>query len=179
MSAGLVSVADRRRSNRSWDVEDAYSIHFRTDSGVDGILQSSSASWGPMLIHTRIAGTGGTRRWWRHRPGGRLVGRADRGRPGDMMVEDPVPPPADLLVTAYDLLHATGIDRGPYRGPGPGLPVPDPRLPLAEEPPLPTFADGVAAMAVLDAARRSAAGWAGSRWSFPKWSVPAASAPGA
>ena len=60
VSAGLVSVADHGGSGRSWDVEDAYTVHFRTRAGVDGILQSSSASWGPMLIHTRIAGSAGT-----------------------------------------------------------------------------------------------------------------------
>jgi len=154
VSAGLVSV-----SERSWSVEDAYTVHFRTRSGVDGILQSSSASWGPMLIHTRIAGTGGTLSI-----AGDTVRIADRhgertvAVPDDMVGMAPVAPPADLLVTAYDLLHATGIDRGPYIGLTTafrrrilGLEVPD-------EPALPTFADGVAAMAVLDAARRSAAG---------------------
>ena len=107
VSAGLVSV-----SERSWSVEDAYTVHFRTRSGVDGVMQSSSASWGPMLIHTRIAGTGGTLSI-----AGDTVSVADsKGQrtlevPPDMVAAAAVPPPADLLVTEYDLLHATGIDR--------------------------------------------------------------------
>jgi predicted dehydrogenase len=122
-------------------------------------MQSSAASWGSMLIHTRIAGTGGTLSI-----AGDTVRVADaRGDrtvdvPADIVGDAPVPPPSDVLVTAYDLLHATGIDRGPYTALATafrrrilGLEVPD-------DPPLPTFADGVAAMAVLDAARRSAAG---------------------
>ncbi len=159
VSAGLVSVSDHSGSGSAWSVEDAYTVHFRTRSGVDGVLQSSSASWGPLLIQTRIAGTGGTLSI-----AGDTVRVADRHGertvdvPADMVAEAPVAPPADLLVTAYDLLHATGIDRGPYTALARafrrrilGLEVPD-------EPALPTFADGVAAMAVLDAARRSAAG---------------------
>ncbi|HEY7946694.1 MAG TPA: Gfo/Idh/MocA family oxidoreductase [Acidimicrobiales bacterium] len=154
VSAGLVQV-----SERGWSAEDAYTLHFRLRTGVDGVLQSSAASWGPMLIHTRIAGTEGTLSI-----AGDSVRVADAhgdnalAVPPDMVTDAPVAPPADLLVTAYDLLHSTGIDLAPYtalarafRGRILGLEV-------AAEPALPTFADGVAAMAVLDAARRSAAG---------------------
>ena len=121
--------------------------------------QSSSASWGPLLIHTRIAGTDGTLSIV-----GDTVRLADRDGertvevPGNMVGEAPVPPPSDLLVTAYDLLHATGIDRGPYTELARAFRRRILGLEVADEPPLPTFADGVAAMAVLDAARRSAAG---------------------
>jgi predicted dehydrogenase len=112
-----------------------------------------------MLIHTRIAGTGGTLII-----AGDTVRVADRHGeraievPGDMMSEAPVPPDADLLVTAYDLLHATGIDRGPYTALARAFRQRILGLAVADEPRLPTFADGMAAMAVLDAARRSAAG---------------------
>ena len=159
VSAGLVTVSDHAGEGRSWDVEDAYTLHFRTRSGVDGILQSSSASWGPMLIHTRIAGTGGTLII-----AGETVRVADRhgertvDPPQDMVGQAPVPPEADLLVTAYDLLHATGIDRGPYTALARAFRRRILGLAVEEEPSLPTFADGMAAMAVLDAARRSAAG---------------------
>jgi len=164
LSAGLVSVADHSppdgpARDHAWNVEDAYTVHFRTRSGVDGVLQSSSASWGPMLIHTRIAGSAGTLTI-----AGDTVRIADRHGertvdvPDDMVGEAAVPPPADLLVTAYDLLHATGIDRGPYTALARAFRRRILGLEVADEPPLPTFADGVAAMAVLDAARRSAAG---------------------
>ncbi|MGH9016832.1 MAG: Gfo/Idh/MocA family protein, partial [Acidimicrobiales bacterium] len=159
VSAGLVSVADRSEAATAWSAEDAYTVHFRTTTGVDGVLQSSSSSWGPMLIHSRIAGTRGTL-WINGDTVHVADGEGERtlGIPDTMARGPAVPPPADLMVTAYDLLHATGIDRGPYTALADafrrrilGLEVPD-------DPPLPTFADGTAAMAVLDAARRSAAG---------------------
>jgi predicted dehydrogenase len=78
--------------------------------------------------------------------------------PPDMVTDAPVPPPSDLLVTAYDLLHSTGIDLAPYTGLARAFRRRILGLELPAEPALPTFADGMAAMAVLDAARRSAAG---------------------
>jgi predicted dehydrogenase len=76
--------------------------------------------------------------------------------PDDLTVAPPDPPPADLLETAYDLLHSTGIDVGPYirlmgifRHVILGRQVPDDPRPA-------TFADGVTTMAVLDAIRKSA-----------------------
>ncbi|HVC70876.1 MAG TPA: Gfo/Idh/MocA family oxidoreductase [Acidimicrobiales bacterium] len=154
VSAGLVHVSDR-----DWSGEDAYTLHFRLRSGVDGVLQSSAASWGPMLIHTRIAGTGGTLSI-----AGDTVRLADRHGdnalevPADMDSDPPVAPPSDLLVTAYDLLHSTGIDLAPYTALATAFRLRILGLDVADEPALPTFADGMAAMAVLDAARRSAAG---------------------
>ena len=166
VSAGLVRVSDRNTvsdrttvSEPTWTVEDAYTLHFRLRSGVDGIMQSSAASWGPMLIHTRIAGTGGTLSI-----AGDTVRVADRHGdrelevPPDLATVAPVGPPSDLLVTAYDLLHSTGIDLAPYTALAGAFRRRILGLPVDDEPPLPTFADGMAAMAVLDAARRSAAG---------------------
>jgi predicted dehydrogenase len=121
-------------------------------------MQSSAASWGPMLIHTRIAGTGGTLSI-----AGDTVRVADRHGdrelevPPDLATVAPVGPPSDLLVTAYDLLHSTGIDLAPYTALAGAFRRRILGLPVDDEPPLPTFADGMAAMAVLDAARRSAA----------------------
>jgi predicted dehydrogenase len=85
------------------------------------------------------------------------AGTRDIPCPPELAVPAPDPPPADLMVTAYDLLHSMGIDFGPYTR-------------LAEtfrdlirgdvvpaDPAPPTFADGVATMEVLDAIRKSAA----------------------
>jgi predicted dehydrogenase len=76
--------------------------------------------------------------------------------PPDVPVTPPDPPPADLMSTAYDLMHSTGIDLAPYtrlagvfRDLILGRPVP-------ADPPPATFADGVASMVVLDAIRESA-----------------------
>jgi predicted dehydrogenase len=76
--------------------------------------------------------------------------------PEDLKNPPPDPPPADLMVTAYDHLHAGGFDLGPYTKllslmrnqilgmTGPADPAPA------------TFIDGVAGQEVLDAVRQSA-----------------------
>lgn len=155
VSAALNGVAAR---HATWTAEDSYTVHFRTDGDVEGVMQSTAAAWGPPVFMTRVAGTGGTA--WDEfgtvsvaDPSGQRVVDV----PEDLQHPPPDPPPADMLVTAYDQMHAFGIDLAPYtrlcevfrdlvRG-----------RPVADDPPPPTFADGVAAMRVLDAIRRSAA----------------------
>jgi predicted dehydrogenase len=144
--------------DRHWTAEDGYVVHFRLASGAAGVLQGAAGDWGPILMVARVAGTSGT--LWQE---GDTVHLADRSGtrtipiPDDLQIGRAEPPASDLLTTAYDLLHATGMDVGPYT-----------RLyevfrdrilgrPVAADPPPPTFADGVAAMEVVDAIRRSAA----------------------
>ena len=151
LSAGLNLVSDR-----SWSAEDSYTVHFRLVSGVEGVMQSSAASFGNILVATRIAGTEGT--CWLEGDNVFVAdakGTRQLAVPDDLVTAPPDPPPADLLVTAYDWMHSTGIDMGPYtrlfatfRDLIEGKPVP-------EDPPLATFADGVASMEVIDAIRRS------------------------
>jgi len=152
VSASLPVVSDR-----PWTAEDSYIVHFQLRSGVVGTLQSTAADWGPITIISRVAGADGT--VWTE---GDTVKLADKGGtrtidvPPDLAGPPPSPPPSDLLTSAYDLLHSTGIDVGPYT-----------RLaetfrdlilghPVSDDPPPATFADGVAGMAVIDAIRRSA-----------------------
>ena len=153
VSASLPLVADR-----SMTAEDSYTVHFRTRTGVDGVMQSTAGAFGPPLFVTRVAGTGGTV-WVDFDTVS--IADADGQRqvpvPDDLVLPPPEPPPADLLVSAYDQLHAFGIDLPPYTRLYQtfadliaGRTVPD-------DPPPATFADGVADMAVLDAIRRSAA----------------------
>lgn len=154
VSAGLPVVADRGQT-----AEDSFTVHFRTVTGADGVLQSTVGSWGPLMMTTRIAGTTGT--MWLD---GNTVRRADAGGeqevpiPDDLATGAPVPPPFDLFSTTYDWLHASGIDRVPYTR----LADTFRRRILgeqigADEPRPATFADGVAGQAVLDAIRLSAA----------------------
>jgi predicted dehydrogenase len=152
VSAGLNRVADR-----SMTAEDSYTVHFQLESGLEGVMQSTAGAWGPPVFVTRVAGTSGT-----VIIEGDTVRLADRSGtqvvpvPDDLRLAPPDPPPADLLVTAYDQLHAFGIDLAPYTRMAEtfrqlilGEPVPaDPRPA--------TFADGVCNMIVLDAIRRSA-----------------------
>jgi predicted dehydrogenase len=140
------------RCPRSATAEDSYTVHFRLVSGVEGIMSSSAATWGPPLVATRVVGTTGTAWlegddvWIGHSTGNRPV-----PVPDDLVNPPPDPPPADLMVTTYDLMHATGIDLAPYtrlyralQAQVTGEPVPNDSAPA-------TFADGVAGMVVEDA----------------------------
>jgi predicted dehydrogenase len=152
VSAALPTISDRPATS-----EDSYVVHFRMQGGAAGTLQATAADWGSILLVSRIVGTTGT--VWTEGDTVRLADRSGTRRvdvPDDLRVDPPDPPPADLLQTAYDLLHSTGMDMGPYvrlmgafRDLILGRPVPDDPRPS-------TFADGVATMAVLDAIRRSA-----------------------
>jgi predicted dehydrogenase len=151
LSASLPRIVER-----VWSVEDGYLVHFRTAGGAVGVMQSVAADRGPMLFATRVVGTLGTAWAAGDRVGVHDAnGRREVAMPDELHVASPEPPPADLLVTAYDMLHSFGIDYGPYvrlcehflarierRTPPPGA-----------EPA--GFVDGVASMAVLDAIRAS------------------------
>ena len=152
VSAGLSLVSDR-----PWSAEDSYTVHFRTVTGVEGIMQSSAGAYGDILVTGRVAGSHGT--CWQQGDAVFLAdaeGTRELKVPDDLRTLPPDPPPQDLLITAYDWMHSTGIDMGPYT-----------RLfetfgdliqgrPVPADPPPATFADGVASMTVLDAIRRSA-----------------------
>ncbi len=152
VSASLSLVSDRE-----WTAEDAYTVHFRTTDGVDGVLQSTIGAWGPPVVCTRITGTQGTA--WVE--GDAVVVFDRRGKrqldvPEDLRLPPPDPPPADLLVTAYDMLHSLGIDLAPYVELFRAMRARILGEPERPDPAPATFADGVAGQAVLDAIRRSA-----------------------
>ena len=145
-------VSDRR------DVaEDSFTIRFRLASGVDGVLQQTAAAWGPYAGITAVAGTRGTvwidgeravdRRCRRCAPARRPARpRAPRG-PAES--DDP-----RHRFTHLELAPFTRLCEVLRAG------VEGHRCPDAV--PIPTFADGVAEMRVLDAVRTSAAN-AGAR----------------
>ena len=153
VSAGLNVV-----SARDMTAEDSYTVHFRTRSGVEGVMQSTAGAWGMPLFVTRIAGTKGTVSIDFDTVTVSTAAGAEKVPvPDDLVLPPPEPPPADLLVTAYDQLHAFGIDLAPWTRMAEtfaalirGEPVPADPVPA-------TFADGVAGMKVLDAIRQSAA----------------------
>jgi predicted dehydrogenase len=158
-----VSAALPQLTERPWTAEDSYAVHFRTRSGCAGSLLSSAADWGPIQIVARVAGTAGT--IWAE--GARVQVADGSGTrlmpvPDDLVTGPADGPPADLLTTAYDLLHATGIDVGPYSRLAATFRALIEGRPVADDPAPATFADGVADMEVLDAIRASAA--AGGAW---------------
>jgi len=157
VSAGLPSV-----TVRDWTAEDSYLVHFRLRNGTEGVLQSSAADRGPLVMLTRFIGTSGT--LWLE--GDRVkvsdaTGTRTLEVPADLRRDPPEPPPSDLLVTAYDLLHATGIDLGPYTALARAFRALIAGDEVPADPRPATFADGVALTEVLDAIRRSAetGGW--------------------
>jgi len=158
-----VSASLPRVTHRDWTAEDSYLVHFRTRSGAAGLLLATASDRGPMTIETRVVGSSGTA-WIAGDDV--MVADADGTRklsaPEDLALEPGDPPPAELMKTEYDLLHATGIDLGPWTRLAETFRdlILDRAVPAD---PLPaTFADGVAGMVVLDAVRASAAD--GSAW---------------
>ena len=144
-------------SQHDWSADDSFSIHFRTVSGVTGILQSSCATLGGPLIEFRIAGSKGLLEL----SGDRVFindmdGRREVEPPEELRNDAPIPADTALMNTAYDKLHADGSDLSPYtrlyrcfRAEIKQEPNPDPVLPA-------TFAEGLAMQKVLDAVRTSA-----------------------
>ena len=146
-------------SERDWSAEDSYTVHFRTERGCSGILQSSAATFGAPVMATRISGPRGTLTI-----AGDTVSVADADgsreleMPAELANAAPKPPDADLLHTTYDMLHSMGIDLDPFAklframrdtiqgAAGSGGPEPA------------SFADGVALQRITDAIRRSSAG---------------------
>jgi predicted dehydrogenase len=158
VSAGLPRVAEH-----DWAAEDSFSVRFRLTNGVEGVMHESACDWGPPVFMTRVAGTSGT--LWVE--GGAVyvadaTGTRQLPVPEDLAALPFDPPPADLLVSDYDRMRSGAGEIPPFTrlyqtfgGLINGRPVPgDPRPG--------TFADGVAAMAVLDAIRQSAA--TGGAW---------------
>jgi len=154
VSAALPRIVDRA----GWTAEDGYSVRFRTVTGVDGVLQSTAADRGPFLVDNRVIGTQGTIT----QMGDTVTVHTASGAqaldvPSDLVVRPPDPPPPDLLVTAYDRLHSTGLDVGPYTRLFERFRDAIDGADVAQMDPAPaTFADGVETMRVLDAIRASA-----------------------
>lgn len=144
--------------------DDSYCVQLITDSGVQGTVMAAQTAPGPLVMATKVVGTGG---------GAWIQSGATYGDPEEVWITDaqgtrrvPMPdelvgppptpfPVAELIQTEQDRWHTTGFDVPPYA-----------RL-FAEmrariegrEPSLPeraaTFADAVRGQAVLDAIRAS------------------------
>jgi predicted dehydrogenase len=144
--------------------DDGFAVHFETQGGCAGVMQSTAADWGPPVVITRVAGTAGTA--WIEGIGS-TVKVADRDGTraipvgSDLPTGRPEPLPPGVLHTAYDRMVAHGLDLGPYTCLAAALrdrilahSGQTPEIP--DDPQPATFEDGVAGMAVLDAVRYSA-----------------------
>jgi predicted dehydrogenase len=139
-------------SAREAVAEDSYVLRFQLTNGVEGIMQQTAGAWGPSASMTRVAGTEGT--LWVE---GGTVKVADRNGTRDLpipadLVLPPPPAPSDDPRKQFSVLELGPFTRlcEALRGAMEGRS-------LTSAVPLPTFADGVACMEVLDAIRKSAA----------------------
>jgi predicted dehydrogenase len=139
-------------SARDGVAEDSYAVRFQTATGVEGLLQHTAGAWGPGATMTRVAGTEGS--VWIENGTVKLAdrnGTRDLPVPTDLILPPP-PPPSD------DPRHRfTGIELGAFTRLCEVLRAAMDGKPPAAAVPVPTFADGVACMEVLDAIRKSAA----------------------
>jgi predicted dehydrogenase len=149
LSAALNVVSDREAVATA---EDSFTIRFRMRSGVDGVLQQTAGAWGRAFDASRVVGTLGT--LWLD--GGDAyvadaAGVEQLAVPHDLMLPPP-PEPSD------DARHRfTHLELGPFTRLCEVLRAGVDGRPLTAAVPIPTFADGVAAVRVLDAVRVSAA----------------------
>jgi len=139
-------------SAREGGAEDSFTVRFRLASGAEGILQQTAAAWGPLAGMTRVAGSRGTvwidgdEPWLADADGmRRLEVPADLVLPG---------PPGESDDPRHRFTH---LELGPFTRLCEVLRAGVEGRPLPDAVPVPTFADGVAEMRVLDAIRASAA----------------------
>jgi len=139
-------------SSRGEVAEDSFTVRFTLTSGLEGVLQQTAAAWGPYTGITRVAGTDGS--LWTE---GDAVWLADRHGTRQLEV------PADLALPGApeesdDPRHRfTHLELGPYTRLCEVLRAGVDGRAIDASVPVPTFADGVACMEVLDAIRASGA----------------------
>ncbi len=138
-------------SAREAVAEDSYVLRFQLTNGVEGIMQQTAGAWGPVTSMTRVAGTEGT--VWIDSG---VVKIADRNGVRDLPIPTdlalpPPPPPSDDPRKQF-----SAGELGPYTRLCEAL-----RAAMEGKAtsavPVPTFADGIASMEVIDAIRQSAA----------------------
>jgi len=161
VSTSLLHVVDRPMT-----ADDGFVMHFRLTNGCVGTLQST-ASDRAVVVETRVTGATGSA--WIEGVGDK-VRVADASGVHTLAVPDtlhaiPAPPlPLGAVTTTYEQMTTFGVEFAPYtrlaaafRDRIHGVDAQDPVGPAPA-----TFVDGVAQMAVLDAARHSA--HTGGQW---------------
>lgn len=156
LSARLSITSQRRDLFPDQQGEDTFTIRFRLASGVEGVLQQTAASWGPMGGITRVAGTHGT--LWHD---GATVMLADADGVRELAVPDDLALPAPPAESDDPRHRFTHLELSPFtrlcevlRA---GVEGRDVATEVTSAVPVPTFHDGVAEMRVLDAVRESSA----------------------
>jgi predicted dehydrogenase len=140
-------------SDRAGDAaEDAFTVRLGVASGAEAVLQQTAGAWGPMASVTRVAGTKGT--VWLDDGAAWL---ADAAGARQLPVPAALELPAPAAVVSDDPRHRfTHLELGPYTRLCEVLRAGVDGRPCEPAVPVPTFADGLACMQVLDAVRASA-----------------------
>jgi len=139
-------------SARDGVAEDSFTVRFRLVSGVEGMVQQTAAAWGPLAAMARVAGSLGTvwidgdEPWLADADGTRRL-----EVPTDLVLPGP---PGESDDPRQRFTH---LELGPFTRLCEVLRAGVEGGPLPDAVPVPTFADGVAEMRVLDAIRASAA----------------------
>lgn len=147
LSAALPMVSAREAG-----AEDTYVVRFRSAGGLEGVIQQTGGSWGPLATMTRIAGTRGT--LWSDEGAVRVAdstGVRTLTVPEDLALPA-IPTSGDISRQQMAQLELAPFKRlcEAFRAAIDGHDAPGSVAP-------PTFADGLACMIVIDAIRRSAA----------------------
>lgn len=148
VSAALPTVGARETT-----AEDSFVVRMTTRSGVEGVLQQTAASWIPNVSGLAIvAGTAGT-----IEVTGEGVFLSDRSGRRLLDVPDDLRLPAPPTVSDDPRERYTHLELGPYTRLAEVLRAGVDGRSHDAVVPVPTFADGLAGMRVLDAIRASAA----------------------
>lgn len=153
LSASLNSV-----TGPAGGAEDTFVVRFRSRAGLDGTLQNSSGVIGPMAAMALVGGSEGT--VWLDPAGAPMLADAQGSRALAIPAECELPPlpepSSDPRQQTPEWQMLTPAELPPYlrlceawRAQIEGKPAPGPV-------PMPTFADGLASMQILDAIRASA-----------------------
>ncbi len=147
-----VSAALRVVSDRAVTAEDSFTVRARMRNGCDVVLQQTAGAFGPAAGISRVTGSDGT--VWIE--GGRAwvadaAGARELEVPVDLRLPTPLPA-SDAPGHAY-----THLEIGPYTRLCEAFRAGVEDRPTESAVPIPTFADGLADMQVLDAIRASAA----------------------
>jgi predicted dehydrogenase len=138
--------------------DDTFLYRFRMASGLEGAVQDSAAAWGPPLDIARIQGNKGAlwlqgkQVWLGDSQGSREVSISE-----DLALPTPPPPSSDPRQQTPKWQMLTQIEVPPYIRLCEAFRARIERREVPDTIPLPTFADGVGSVEVLDAIRASAA----------------------
>ncbi|MBW8753536.1 MAG: Gfo/Idh/MocA family oxidoreductase [Sphingomonadales bacterium] len=139
------------------DVDDSFALRFRLKNGLEGTMQQSSGSFGPMVDLNRIAGSEGS--LWLDHEGVHFADRTSERIltiPADLQLPEPPPLGGDPRQQRMDWQAMASVEIAPYTELCKSVRAAILREPAPSPVPLASFADGIANMQVLDAIRESA-----------------------